>query len=189
VSLSENRASAAVRTPRSILARLFTSDHRVLGRRYLLLSLFAVIAGTLLSLAMRIQLAWPGIVLFGHGPMLPEQYLSLVTMHGTLMVFFVLTTAPQSAFAGLVLPEQIGARRMALPVLNAAGFWIVALALAVLPSPAGPAIPHSAPSPAPVPARAAVWTSGSSASGSSASAPGSARSTCWSPSSPSAHQA
>jgi cytochrome c oxidase subunit 1 len=132
VSLSENRASAAVRTPRSILARLFTSDHRVLGRRYLLLSLFAVIAGTLLSLAMRIQLAWPGIVLFGHGPMLPEQYLSLVTMHGTLMVFFVLTTAPQSAFAGLVLPEQIGARRMALPVLNAAGFWIVALALAVL---------------------------------------------------------
>jgi cytochrome c oxidase subunit 1 len=132
VSLSGNRAAAAVSRPRSLLARLFTSDHRILGIRYLLLSLVAVVAGTLLSLAMRIQLAWPGIALLGHGPMLPEQYLSLVTMHGTLMVFFVLTTAPQSAFASLVLPQQIGARRMALPALNAAGFWIVALALAVL---------------------------------------------------------
>jgi cytochrome c oxidase subunit 1 len=48
------------------------------------------------------------------------------------MVFFVLTTAPQSGFANLVLPQQIGARRMALPWLNALGFWIVALALAIL---------------------------------------------------------
>ncbi|MDQ1693717.1 MAG: cytochrome c oxidase subunit, partial [Acidobacteriaceae bacterium] len=78
MSLSGNRAAAAVRTPRRILATLFTSDHRILGIRYLLLSLVAVVAGTLLSLAMRIQLAWPGSVLFGHGPMLPEQYLSLV---------------------------------------------------------------------------------------------------------------
>ncbi len=115
-----------------IFASLFTTDHRTLGIRYLLLSLIAVAAGTLLSLAMRIQLAWPGIPFPRHGPMLPEEYLSLVTMHGTLMVFFVLTTAPQSGFASLVLPAQIGARRMALPWLNAAGFWIVALALVVL---------------------------------------------------------
>src|ERR1700744_3694987 len=81
---------------------------------------------------MRTQLAWPGIHWPFHGPMLPEEYLSLVTMHGTLMVFFVLTTAPQSGFANLVLPQQIGARRMALPWLNALGFWIVAIALAVL---------------------------------------------------------
>jgi cytochrome c oxidase subunit 1 len=130
VSLSGN--PAAVRTPRRLFADLFTSDHRILGRHYLFLSLVAVVAGTLLSLAMRIQLAWPGIIFPFHGPMLPEQYLALVTMHGTLMIFFVLTTAPQSAFASLVLPQQIGARRMALPALNAAGFWIVALALAVL---------------------------------------------------------
>ena len=130
--LSGNRAAIVAGASRSLLASIFTSDHRVLGIRYLLLSLVAVIAGTLLSLAMRTQLAWPGITFLHHGPMLPEQYLSLVTMHGTLMVFFVLTTAPQSAFASLVLPQQIGARRMALPAFNAAGFWIVALALAVL---------------------------------------------------------
>ncbi len=117
---------------RRVLARVFTTDHRILGVRYLLLSLAAVAAGTLLSLAMRIQLAWPGLRFPLHGPMLPEEYLALVTIHGTLMVFFVLTTAPQSGFASLVLPEQIGARRMAMPPLNAAGFWIVLLALLVL---------------------------------------------------------
>ncbi len=117
---------------RSFLQRVFTTDDRTIGIHYLLLSLVAVAAGTLLSLAMRTQLAWPGVHWPFHGPMLPEEYLSLVTMHGTLMVFFVLTTAPQSGFASLILPQQIGARRMAMPWLNALGFWIVAFALVVL---------------------------------------------------------
>jgi cytochrome c oxidase subunit I len=124
--------NATSRTPPSLRQRIVTTDDRAIGIRYLLLSLIAVGAGTLLSLAMRTQLAWPAIRWPQHGPMLPEEYLSLVTMHGTLMVFFVLTTAPQSGFASLVLSAQIGARRMALPWLNALGFWIVALALAVL---------------------------------------------------------
>jgi cytochrome c oxidase subunit 1 len=127
-----SNSSAPGRTRPSLLRRIFTTDDRAIGISYLLLSLTAVAAGTLLSLAMRTQLAWPGIHWPFHGPMLPEEYLSLVTMHGTLMVFFVLTTAPQSGFASLVLASQIGARRMAMPWLNALGFWIVALALAVL---------------------------------------------------------
>src|SRR6201994_4168551 len=129
-AMKDLRAAGRIRP--SLLRRLFTTDDRAIGVRYLLLSLVAVSAGTLLSLAMRTQLAWPGKRWPLHGPMLPEEYLSLVTMHGTLMIFFVLTTAPQSGFANLVLPQQIGARRMALPGLNALGFWIVALALAVL---------------------------------------------------------
>lgn len=128
--MSKRSAIGSTRPP--VLRRIFTTDDRAIGIRYLLLSLVAVTAGTLLSLAMRSQLALPGMRWPLHGPMLPEEYLSLVTMHGTLMVFFVLTTAPQSGFASLVLPAQIGARRMAMPWLNALGFWIVALALAVL---------------------------------------------------------
>ena len=128
--MTDRSVTGRVRAP--LLQRIFTTDDRAIGIHYLLLSLVAVAAGTLLSLAMRTQLAWPGIRWPLHGPMLPEEYLSLVTMHGTLMVFFVLTTAPQSGFANLVLPQQIGARRMALPWLNAFGFWIVALGLAVL---------------------------------------------------------
>lgn len=115
-----------------ILRRVFTTDHRVLGILYLYLALAAVAVGTVLSLLMRIHRVWPGLAIPFFGLMKPEDYLALVTMHGTLMIFFVLTTAPQSGFANLVLPEQIGARRMALPRINAAGFWLTLAAFLVL---------------------------------------------------------
>ena len=107
-------------------------NHRIIGIQYLLLSLVAVAAGTILSLVMRIHLVWPDLALPFFGQVKPEDYLALVTMHGTLMVFFVLTTAPLSGFANLVLPEQIGSNRMALPTMNAISFWLTALALIVL---------------------------------------------------------
>jgi cytochrome c oxidase subunit 1 len=81
---------------------------------------------------MRIHLAWPEFALPGWGLIKPEDYLALVTMHGTLMIFFVLTIGPQNAFPSLILPEQIGARRMAFPALHAAGFWVTAVSLLVL---------------------------------------------------------
>ncbi len=111
---------------------IFTTDHRTIGIQYLLLALFAVFIGTLLSLVMRIHLVWPELAIPFFGQIRPEGYLALVTMHGTLMVFFVLTTAPQSGFANLVLPEQIGARQMALPFFNAVSFWMTVLSLLVL---------------------------------------------------------
>ena len=64
--------------------------------------------------------------------MTPELYLSLMTMHGTIMVFFVLTTAPQSGFGNYFLPIQIGAEDMAFPVLNMLSFWTTFLALVVM---------------------------------------------------------
>jgi len=117
-------------TPRP--RRLFTTDHRVLARNYLFLSLIAVITGTLLSLLMRLHRTWPGLAVPIHGIIRPEDYLALVTMHGTLMVFFVLTVVPQSAFPNLVLPAQMGTDRMAFPHLNAAAFWITAFSLMTL---------------------------------------------------------
>ena len=161
-------------TKRNPLPWLFSTNHRILGIQYLLLSLIAVVTGTLLSLLMRIHLAWPDLALPFHGAIKPEDYLALVTMHGTLMVFFVLTVVPQSGFPNLVLPAQIGSSRMALPRLNAAAFWITAARARrscsppssfpeARPSPAGPAIRPSAPSPPPAPARRSAWTSGSAA--------------------------
>jgi cytochrome c oxidase subunit 1 len=111
---------------------VFSTDHRTIGRQYLLLALVAVTVGTLLSLLMRLHLTWPDRILPFHGPILPEDYLALVTFHGTLMVFFVLTTAPQGGFGNLILPSQIGARGMAFPRLNCASFWLTALAMVVL---------------------------------------------------------
>jgi cytochrome c oxidase subunit 1 len=116
---------------------IFTTDHRKLGVGYLALSLLAVVLGTVLSIAMRIHLVWPTNEALAHWippfhPIAPEDYLALVTLHGTIMLFFVMTLAPQAGFASLILPSQIGARRMTFPALNAAAFWLFTVALAVL---------------------------------------------------------
>jgi cytochrome c oxidase subunit I len=115
-------------------ARVFSTDHKVIGLQYLFLSLVAVTTGIALSLLMRYHLAWPQghLPFLAGGLMTPEQYLALVTMHGTIMVFFVLTTAPQNAFGTYFLPLQIGAREMAFPVLNMLGFWLTLVAFLVL---------------------------------------------------------
>jgi len=111
---------------------LFSTDHHIIGLQYLALALIAVVIGTALSLLMRLHLTWPALAIPLHGPILPEDYLALVTIHGTIMLFFVLTTAPQSGFGNLILPAQIGSRHMALPLANAVSFWITALALVTL---------------------------------------------------------
>jgi cytochrome c oxidase subunit 1 len=108
------------------------THHRTVGFGYLLLSFVAVILGTLLSLVMRLHLTWPAWQLPLHGPILPEEYLALVTMHGTLMLFFVLTVAPQSGFSNLILPSQLGADRMSFPRLNALSLYLTAAALLTL---------------------------------------------------------
>jgi len=126
-----NDANPAV-TRRSLLSRLFTTDHRDLAILYFFLALAAVVLGTLLSLAIRIHRVWPALAFPFYGVPTPEQYLAGVTMHGTLMIFFVLTVVPQSAFPNLVLPAQVGTSRMAFPRLNAAAFWIAVASFLVL---------------------------------------------------------
>jgi cytochrome c oxidase subunit 1 len=108
------------------------THHRTLGFAYLTLSAIALVAGVLLSLLMRLHLAWPDWPLPLHGPVLPEEYLGLVTLHGTLMLFFVLTVAPLWGFGNLILPAQIGSRRMAFPKLNTTAFWMLSAALLIL---------------------------------------------------------
>jgi cytochrome c oxidase subunit I len=102
---------------------IFSLDHKVIGIQYFFLALTAVFVGMFLSLLMRIHLLWPSAVLPLVGEIKPETYLSLLTMHGTIMVFFVLTTAPQGGFGNYFLPIQIGAPDMAFPVLNMLSFW------------------------------------------------------------------
>src|SRR3989449_480133 len=113
---------------------IFSKDHKVIGIQYILLALFSVFVGMALSLLMRIHLAWPDLKLpfVPGGSILPEQYLALLTMHGSIMVFMVLTTAPQSGFGNYFLPIQIGAEDMAFPTLNMLSFWTTFVSLAVL---------------------------------------------------------
>jgi cytochrome c oxidase subunit I len=123
---------------------IFSIDHKVIGIQYLLLALFSVFLGMLMSILMRMNMTWPGHAwpLLGKlfplgapgGVMSPEFYYSLVTMHGTMMVFFVLTTAPQGGFGNYFMPIQVGADDMAFPTLNMLSFWVTFLGLAVLVS-------------------------------------------------------
>src|SRR2546425_6630356 len=121
---------------------VFSLDHKVIGIQYYFLALFSVFIGMFLSLLMRYHMVFPDakVALFeklwptgaAGGVMTPELYLSLMTMHGTIMVFFVLTTAPQSGFGNFMLPIQIGAEDMAFPVLNMLSFWTTFIALVVM---------------------------------------------------------
>ncbi len=111
---------------------VFSLDHKVIGLQYFFLALVAVFVGMFLSLLMRIHLIWPTVALPFFGEMQPATYLSLLTMHGTIMVFFVLTTAPQGGFGNYFLPIQIGAPDMAFPVLNMLSFWTTFLGFIVL---------------------------------------------------------
>lgn len=125
-----------------MLGRIFSTDHKVIGKQYFFLALFSVLVGIVLSVFMRLHLIYPDkkVKLFemlwptgaAGGIMTPELYLSIMTMHGTLMVFFVLTTAPQGGFGNYFLPLQIGAADMAFPRLNALSFWTTFVALLVL---------------------------------------------------------
>ena len=119
-------APGAALASRSVVRRVFSTDHKVIGLQYFFLALAAVTFGIVLSLLMRFHLVWPAAHLpfISGGVMTPEQYLALVTMHGTFMVFFVLTTAPQGAFGNFFLPIQIGAADMAFPRLNMLSFWL-----------------------------------------------------------------
>jgi cytochrome c oxidase subunit I len=111
---------------------VFSTDHKVIGRQYFFLSLAAVLAGGWLSLLMRIHLVWPKAAIPFLGEIKPENYLAYLTMHGTLMVFFVLSTVPQAGFGTFFLPLQLGASKMAFPRLTALGFWTALVSFLVL---------------------------------------------------------
>ena len=111
---------------------IFSLDHKVIGIQYFFLALTAVFVGMFLSLLMRVHMIWPTANWPLVGEIKPETYLAFLTMHGTIMVFFVLTTAPQGGFGNYVLPIQIGAPDMAFPVLNMLSFWTTFVGFIVL---------------------------------------------------------
>jgi cytochrome c oxidase subunit I len=112
---------------------VFSKDHKVIGVQYYVTAMLMALIAGVLAMLIRLQLAWPektwpglGKVLtsgFSDGVMNPEFYAMLFTMHGTIMVFFVLSTAPVSGFGNILIPLQCGARDMAFPFLNGLSYW------------------------------------------------------------------
>ena len=129
---SSGGAAPEAYSPGFFARTLFNTGHKVIGLRYLWLALGSVLLGMLLSLLMRVHLVWPGVqipFLSGFGDT-AERYTALTMFHGSLMVFLVLTTAPQAGFGNYFLPLQIGAREMAFPMMNLVSFWATVASLA-----------------------------------------------------------
>ena len=110
---------------------IFSLDHKMISKQYLITGLIMGIVGIAMSLLFRLQLAWPeqsfGILLgkWGtDGVMDPNIYLALETIHGTIMVFFVLTAGLSGTFSNILIPLQIGARDMASGLLNMFSYWL-----------------------------------------------------------------
>lgn len=144
----EQQANAVVaghRPPSSFLSRyVFSRDHKIIGLQYIGLAMVAGFTGMLLSLLLRMHLVAPSAEIkvlewifpdgAAGGVMTPELYLALMTMHGTIMVFFVLTPAIQSGFGNYFLPLQIGAADMAFPTVNMLSFWVTLTSYLVMMS-------------------------------------------------------
>ena len=114
---------------------IFSQDHKMIGKQFLITAVFMGLVAMLLSILFRIQLAWPGessdfLSLFlgetcAPGGVLKENmYLGLVTIHGTIMVFFLLTGGLSGTFSNLLIPLQLGARDMASGFLNMISYWL-----------------------------------------------------------------
>ncbi|MEL4308814.1 cytochrome c oxidase subunit I [Joostella sp. CR20] len=113
---------------------IFSQDHKMISKQFLITGLIMGVLGIAMSLLFRMQIAWPGEsfkvfeVLLGKwapdGVMDPNIYLALVTIHGTIMVFFVLTQGLSGTFSNLLIPLQIGARDMASGFMNMVSYWL-----------------------------------------------------------------
>jgi cytochrome c oxidase subunit 1 len=113
---------------------IFTQDHKMIGKQFLVTGMFWAIIGGFLSILFRFQLGFPEMSMEFLRPLLggwidesgaldPNFYLALVTMHGTIMVFFVLTAGLSGTFSNYLIPLQIGARDMASGFMNMLSYW------------------------------------------------------------------
>lgn len=128
--------------PHFIFKYIFSQDHKIIGKQFLITGIIWAIIGALFSVFFRLQLGWPDKTFpiletfLGHwakgGKLSPEFYYALVTMHGTILIFFVLTAGLTGTFANFLIPLQIGARDMASPFMNMLSYWFFFAASVVM---------------------------------------------------------
>ena len=122
---------------------IFSMDHKMIAKQFLITGIFWAIIGAAMSIIFRLQLGFPEENLAWLQPLLgkwitvndagigtldPQFYYALVTMHGTILVFFVLTAGLSGTFSNLLIPLQLGARDMASPMLNMLSYWFFFMA-------------------------------------------------------------
>lgn len=123
---------------------IFSQDHKTIAKQFLITGMIWAIIGGLMSVLFRLQLGYPDQTfpfledILGRwakgGKISAESYYALVTMHGTVLVFFVLTGGLSGTFANFLIPLQIGARDMASPFMNMLSYWFFFAASVVMVS-------------------------------------------------------
>jgi cytochrome c oxidase subunit 1 len=121
---------------------VFSQDHKMIAKQFLITGIIMAVIAMGLSILFRLQLAWPDKsfplleTFLGKwaegGRIKPEFYLALVTIHGTIMVFFVLTAGLSGTFSNLLIPLQLGARDMASPLMNMLSYWLFLTACIIM---------------------------------------------------------
>lgn len=122
---------------------IFSQDHKMIGKQFLMTAIFMGVVAMLLSVLFRIQLAWPGessnflSFFLGEewapgGVLKEDMYLGIVTIHGTIMVFFLLTGGLSGTFSNILIPLQLGARDMASGFLNMLSYWFFLLSSVIM---------------------------------------------------------
>jgi len=121
---------------------IFSQDHKMIAKQYLITGMFMGVIGVFMSMLFRLQLAYPDTsftiieAFLGKGGedgiMTPDMYMGLVTINGTIMVFFVLTAGLSGTFSNLLIPLQIGARDMASGFLNMISYWLFFLSSLIM---------------------------------------------------------
>src|SRR5687767_10977818 len=121
---------------------VFSQDHKMIAKQFLITGMIWAIIGGLMSVLFRLQIGYPDETfpwledVLGRwaqgGKITAESYYALVTMHGTVLVFFVLTGGLSGTFANLLIPLQIGARDMASPFLNMLSYWFFFIASIIM---------------------------------------------------------
>ncbi len=121
---------------------VFSQDHKMIAKQFLITGIIMAVIAMILSILFRLQLAWPDKnfplleTFLGKwaegGRIKPDFYLALVTIHGTIMVFFVLTAGLSGTFSNLLIPLQIGARDMASPFMNMLSYWFFFTACVIM---------------------------------------------------------
>jgi len=122
---------------------IFSEDHKTIAKQFLISGIFWALLGGLMSIVFRLQLGFPDVELYWLKPIFgewitdagkidPEFFMALVTMHGTIMVFFVLTAGLSGTFSNFLIPLQIGARDMASGFMNMLSYWFFFLSSTIM---------------------------------------------------------
>ncbi|MFT6849872.1 MAG: cytochrome c oxidase subunit 1 [Sphingobacteriales bacterium] len=121
---------------------VFSMDHKMIAKQFLITGIIMAVFAMVLSIFFRLQLGWPDQdfpfleKILGKwaegGRLSSEFYMAMVTLHGTIMVFFVLTAGLSGTFSNLLIPYQIGARDMASPFMNMLSYWFFFTAVIIM---------------------------------------------------------